>query len=633
MTGYTNVFGGTAVQTSQTSYLALALSANTSLVWPLENQNSANTVSDLIDVTPSASGFYVTMPSALQGTKGIACIFNNLSGTYTFGVKDAGGNIILTVAVGTVWLMYLADNSTSNGTWRTLQYGAQSGSINVASIAGSGLKAISTSLNQSMPVSNKSSNYTVVDGDRAKVIIWSGGAGTLTLPSAGTVGTDWFFQIRNSGSGAVAVTPPSGLIDGGASKSFAANSSAFVFTDGTDYYTIGYGTSGSVSSFDYTTINVAGTGDYTISGAQLNRISYLLTGVLTGNRNFIVPASVQQYWINNQTTGAFTLTVKTAAGTGITVTQGSAAIVYCDGTNVVAGQSGVTTPIPVASGGTGATAAATARTNLGSTATGDSLFTAASAAAARSTLGSGTTGDSLFVASTTVAAWAAIMGASIPANGEYLPSANTIGWATNSTQRGTLNSTGNWALLAPSSGTTFALTAVGSGVPLTATDGTVSFGASFSGAVCQLWTTSSHSLKLGTNSVSRIDISSTGAVAINLPTSGSVPALRVFGAALTPTSTVSFSATPTFDALQSNVFELGALTANVTSMTINNPTAGQTIAIRVKQDGTGGRTVASPSGAKIAGSVGTTASAASILTLTYSSADSRWEGSWTNLPV
>jgi hypothetical protein len=106
------------------------------------------------------------------------------------------------------------------------------------------------------------------------------------------------------------------------------------------------------------------------------------------------------------------------------------------------------------------------------------------------------------------------------------------------------------------------------------------------------------------------------------------------GGVFTTTSSQAFTATPTFNANLSNVFEFsGALTANVTSCTISNPSNGQTIQIRVKQDATGGRTFAAPSGAKITGSIGATASAASILTLTYSAMDARWEGSWLNLPV
>lgn len=114
----------------------------------------------------------------------------------------------------------------------------------------------------------------------------------------------------------------------------------------------------------------------------------------------------------------------------------------------------------------------------------------------------------------------------------------------------------------------------------------------------------------------------------------STGSLIVRGSAYTPTSSQAFSATPTFDASLSNVFEFsGAMTANVTAVTISNASAGQTISIRVKQDGTGSRTFAAPTGAKILGSVGSTLSTASILTLTYSSMDSRWEGSWTPLPA
>jgi hypothetical protein len=56
------------------------------------------------------------------------------------------------------------------------------------------------------------------------------------------------------------------------------------------------------------------------------------------------------------------------------------------------------TALAVAQGGTGATNAGSARTNLGSTATGDALFTAASASAGRTTLGATATGDALFTA-------------------------------------------------------------------------------------------------------------------------------------------------------------------------------------------------------------------------------------------
>ena len=78
-----------------------------------------------------------------------------------------------------------------------------------------------------------------------------------------------------------------------------------------------------------------GVGDTTLTAAQTRNNILQFTGALTGNRNIIVPVSPQSWGVFNDTTGAFTLTVKTAAGTGVLVTQGASASVYCVGVNVV----------------------------------------------------------------------------------------------------------------------------------------------------------------------------------------------------------------------------------------------------------------------------------------------------------
>jgi hypothetical protein len=59
------------------------------------------------------------------------------------------------------------------------------------------------------------------------------------------------------------------------------------------------------------------------------------TGTLGADRNVVVPDNKKSYSIINGTTGGFAITVKTASGTGIAVAAGKAAIVACDGTNVV----------------------------------------------------------------------------------------------------------------------------------------------------------------------------------------------------------------------------------------------------------------------------------------------------------
>ena len=102
--------------------------------------------------------------------------------------------------------------------------------------------------------------------------------------------------------------------------------------------------------------------------------------------------------------------------------------------------------------------------------------------------------------------------------------------------------------------------------------------------------------------------------------------------AYTPSITPAHSATPTFDCATGNVFEPAAMTGNVTSITLSNAVAGQTVQIRFQQDATGGRTCAVPSGAKVDGSINTGANRVSWLVLTYSSSASRWEGNFFQVP-
>lgn len=106
----------------------------------------------------------------------------------------------------------------------------------------------------------------------------------------------------------------------------------------------------------------------------------------------------------------------------------------------------------------------------------------------------------------------------------------------------------------------------------------------------------------------------------------------VAAAAYTTPVSVAFSATPTFDASKSNVFYLGSMTANVTAITISNPSDGQTINIRCPQDSTGGRTVTPGSSVRIAGTQGTAANGVAWMCLTYVLSATKWEGSWMTLP-
>ena len=108
-----------------------------------------------------------------------------------------------------------------------------------------------------------------------------------------------------------------------------------------------------MTAADYTLSNNNGAADEA-RAAILN-----VTGTPGAARNIIVPALSKLYVVYNNTTGGFAQTVKTSAGTGISVPNGATAYLRCDGTNVVAavnylGSLTLGAALPVASGGTGA---------------------------------------------------------------------------------------------------------------------------------------------------------------------------------------------------------------------------------------------------------------------------------------
>ena len=61
-----------------------------------------------------------------------------------------------------------------------------------------------------------------------------------------------------------------------------------------------------------------------------------VSGTLVSNSTIQIPAVSKWYMIWNATSGAFTVTVKTSGGTGVAITQGKRAIVFCDATDTYA---------------------------------------------------------------------------------------------------------------------------------------------------------------------------------------------------------------------------------------------------------------------------------------------------------
>jgi hypothetical protein len=97
---------------------------------------------------------------------------------------------------------------------------------------------------------------------------------------------------------------------------------------------------GWVSLESYGLANVTGIigGVTTLTAAQAAKSFIVLSGALVGNSQVVLPNHVRSWLIVNNCTGAFTLTVKTAAGTGVVLPNAAGFSqpvgVYGDGTNI-----------------------------------------------------------------------------------------------------------------------------------------------------------------------------------------------------------------------------------------------------------------------------------------------------------
>ena len=397
MTTYTNPFTGQTVSPSSVSYETLSLTANTELEWPI-NGNDNTPASSIIDVTATSSGtatgWLLELPPATQVSTGQSLIVRNV-GANTFTVTDNGGNTIVSVASGIAEFIFLTDNTTVNGIWASVVFGAGTSSANAGALAGYGLTPIGLTLNQAYNVTSYYSDATLSASDRAQFNVWAGGVGSFTIPSSSTLGNNWFTIIRNGGTGVLTLTPSgTDTIDGNLTQQLQLTESLVLVSNGvTGFNTYAYGRS---NSFAFTQLaQVVTGGTLTLTAAQGANIIQEYSGTLTSNQIVVLPSTVQLYSLQNGTSGAYTLTFKTASlGSTVTVGQGQTAFVVCDGTNVYSTTS-----------------------NTASSFTSATLAPGSVGAPSLNFLGNSTTGL-------------------------YLPASNQIGFAVNGTNGMTLSTTG-----------------------------------------------------------------------------------------------------------------------------------------------------------------------------------------------
>ena len=264
-----------------------------------------------------------------------------------------------------------------------------------------------------------------------------------------------------------------------------------------------------ISGYDDTSIDVTA-GNVTISipngGTGVARNMYLRVNGTPGvARDLIVPTNRKLYFVHNNSNAA--VTVKVLGLTGVSVPITRKTVLLCNGTDIVD--------------------ALTYFTTLNTTSlTSTGLVTAST----------GFVGGIL-----------SLTGSALSGNGLNVPATNTLGFVSNSVQRGTVNSTGNWSYVAPTTG----ITAVFNAFPGT------------------------HSVRIGDNNNTQIDAGYLG-IPQNAQGSSYTPTLQDRGKHISSTavgSAITVTANPfTYGAVSATTW-----TAGDSFVVYNNSASSQTI--------------------------------------------------------
>lgn len=375
------------------------------------------------------------------------------------------------------------------------------------------------------------------------------------------------------------------------------------------------------------------------------------TGALTANRNLIVPASNKIYFVFNNTTGGFAVTVKVSGQTGVSIPNGKKTSLACNGTDIVDAvnyisslslggafsvtnltasgsiTAGTTVTATGVITGSGFVPTSTAALSSGLGSFGGSGVALSTGGVVRFTLDGG--GNEVITGSMTAAGACQALsfiptGGAAPTLGMY--GTTNLNFSTNTLLRGQITSNGTWSITAPTAGTaltvnglaaatTFSLVASGTGTINSLTDGTRTATVATVAGGYQFKVTSNHSLAFGTNNLINWTIAATGGLSNVAPASG--VALTVSGVAGTHSTKIDDSA--------GNNFNAGFL-----ELPVNNQATPYTAVLAdagksLYYTGAGAPTFTIPANASVAYIVGTTltfendASAAVSMTIAITS--------------
>lgn len=336
---FNSPFSGNVIQPTDVSFRSITLTANTQLEWPINGSVTDNVAARIMEVTSSSSSYGLYMPPANQASVGQDALIRNIGGVPITVYDYAGDSVIVTVQPSESQYIYITANATEYGTWGIIAFGMGSSNTDATTLAGYGLLAITNTLNTSHPVQTFGTNYTAVPSDRASSYVWTGGSGTLTLSTVGTLGNNWFILLRNGGTGTLTVVPSGGnKINDASSIILQPDDSCIICCSGAAFYTVGLGQNTQFNFSQLTKLVTSGT--YTLTAAEASNTIQKYTGTLTGDVTIVVPQTIQVYYVTNQTDGGgsgYTITFTTGVSGGSTaeITASQQAILVCDSTNLL----------------------------------------------------------------------------------------------------------------------------------------------------------------------------------------------------------------------------------------------------------------------------------------------------------
>lgn len=344
MTTYTSPFTGNAIQPTDVSYEAIALSGTVQLYWPQYVNDAGQQVSARIIDVVSAAGGILKLPNAQQASVGEDILIRN-QGANAFTVSRTDGTGSFTVPVGQSYYTYLTDNTTNAGVWQTVAFGVGTSYADAATLAGNSTAAILGKLETTIVTNEYSSSITFTDASRGSCFVWTGGAGSTTLPAVSTLSQGWYVLVRNNGTGTLTINTASvgSTIDGLVNLALPLGDSCFICVNQDpakqDFFTVGRSRPNSLtfSSATYDVDVVSGATLSLITNTPIIQRYTALSGTRTTSLLVQLPAVTQVYYLLNDTNQSgynVQFQVQGSAQPPYSLPTSTQVIVLSDGTNL-----------------------------------------------------------------------------------------------------------------------------------------------------------------------------------------------------------------------------------------------------------------------------------------------------------